>query len=79
MPHRYLKLISSELDMSALPIYGKLSEEAGIDSETNNRNTARDRRTVTPRDTFSPDSTGSRKLNMATTLVRMHGNRTVII
>ena len=37
---------------------GMLFEVVGIVSATNNKNTVIDRNIVTPRDTFSPDSTG---------------------
>lgn len=56
-----------------LPITGKLSDEGGNDSDTSNKKTAKDNKTVISSDTFSPDSVGSRKPSAATHDVSMHG------
>lgn len=55
------------------PMIGKLSEEGGKDSDTTNKNTARDRSTVISRDTFSPDSVGKRNASAATHDVSIQG------
>ena len=57
-----------------LPIKGNVSDVGGIVSETTSKNTANDRRTVIHRDTFSPDSGGSRNVRIATVDMTLHGN-----
>jgi len=54
-----------------------VSEEAGNCSDTINRNTASDNKTVTLRDTFSPNYGGRMKLAATTEPVNIQGNSTV--
>jgi hypothetical protein len=63
-----------KISIRILPIIGKLSDDGGKDSETNSRNTARERSTVISSDTFSPDSVGRRNPIAATHDVNIQGN-----
>ena len=53
---------------------GNVSDVGGIVSDTTNKNTASDRRTVIHKDTFSPDSGGSKNDRIATVEMTLHGN-----
>lgn len=57
-----------------LPIYGKVSEEGGIVSDTTMRNTARDNKTVISKETFSPLSGGKMNPKQATVEISIQGN-----
>lgn len=57
-----------------LPMKGNVSDVGGIVSDTTNRKTARDSNTVISRETFSPESGGSRNPNRAIDDINIQGN-----
>ena len=65
----------ANLDYNVLRI-GTLSDVLGILSSTTNRNTEKDKRTVIPSETFSPDSGGSQNTNRSMIDRRMMGIKT---
>ena len=53
---------------------GNVSDVGGMVSDTTSRKTARDSKVVIHRETFSPDSGGSRKDIIATVDITVQGN-----
>ena len=53
---------------------GNVSDVGGMVSDTTSRNTANDSRVVIQRETFSPDSGGSRNDIIATVDITVQGN-----
>ena len=73
-----LRLPLVNLDYYALRI-GTLSDVLGILSSTTNRNTEKDKRTVIPSETFSPDSGGTQNINRSMMESRMIGIKTFMM
>lgn len=61
------------IQLKYVPSRGTASEVAGIVSATIFRNTVRDKRMVTPRDSFSPESGGKVNPRTAMLAIRTHG------
>lgn len=61
------------MQLKYVPSNGTASEVAGMVSATMFKNTVRDRRIVTPRDSFSPESGGRVKPNTAIDAIRTQG------
>lgn len=55
-------------------MYGNVSDDGGIVSETTIKNTAKDSKTVISSETFSPLSGGRMKPKQATVDINMQGN-----
>jgi hypothetical protein len=60
-----------------LPMIGNVSADAGNLSDTSRRKTDRDNKTVTSKETFSPESAGRMKPRAASTSTIAQGNMIV--
>ena len=66
-------MLSGQSIYTYIPIHGRDSAEGGSLSATRNCKTVSDSTTVTPKATFSPESTGSIYDNVANSVITMDG------
>ena len=83
--HLYIGLIHKSINitqskkLSYLLKIGIASDVRGICSSTTNRNTEKDKRTVIPSETFSPDSAGSQNTSRSMIDRRMIGTNILMM